>query len=192
MKSPLCTALLWLLVASGCEQAPAEPTPTREPAPRPSRLPLSWSAPPGWTLEQSAERGSVRARYGIPSAGESKHPAELLVTVVEGGVDVGSMLDELLAQFEGEEVSRARREQFTVGTLEVELLDVGGTYKMPMGPQMGKSKKHAANVLKERWRAIAAGVKTQGRGTWMFRLLGPNDAVEAARGAFRAMIDGMQ
>lgn len=180
------------LQLGGCERAPAEPEPHVREAPAPTRHPLSWTAAPTWTVEHTSNRGSLRGRYSIPASGAAKSAAELLVMVLDkgGASELEAKLAELQSQFEG--AHQIKRETLKVGDLEVQLLEVAGTYRMPMGPAMGKAKKHAAHVLKSEWRALAAGVNTPDRGTWMFRLLGPNDSVEAARGAFRAMVEDIR
>ena len=47
-------------------------------------------------------------------------------------------------------------------------------------------------MLKEDWRAIAAGVETKDRGNWYFQLVGPNDTVLAARSSFHDMLRSLR
>lgn len=180
-----------LLAMTGCESAPAEPTPSR-PKPVQERAPsLEWTAPPTWNVERTAESGEYRAKYSIPTSGDAKHPAELLVSRI-GNADVEERLEALLADFEGPGKEAAKREELTVGELTVSVLEVGATYKFPMGPPIGPNKKAPAHVIKDNWRAIGAGVKTKDRGNWFFRLVGPSDTVEGARSAFMAMLNGLK
>jgi hypothetical protein len=183
-----------MLAALGCDQAPEEPAPASS-VPTVSSAPqLIWQAPPTWNVERTAEHGEYRAKYQIPSAGNAKHEAEVLVRYLGRGskADVTTAIDELLSDFEGPGSMNPTRESFEVGSMKVTMLEVGATYKFPMGPRIGPKKKAPAQVIKDNWRAIAYGVKTTDRGSWFFRMVGPNDAVVAARSSFRAMIEGLK
>lgn len=187
----LAAVLSVLLGMASCESAPAEPTPSK-PRAAPERAPsLEWTAPPTWNVERTAESGEYRAKYSIPTSGDAKHPAELLVSRI-GNADVKERLDALLADFEGPGKEAAKRQELTVGDFTVTVLEVGATYKFPMGPPIGPNKKAPAHVIKDNWRAIGAGVTTKDRGNWFFRLVGPSDTVEGARSAFMAMLNGLK
>ncbi len=193
--------MLWLAAmavgaaALGCQQAPPEPdrSTSRGRVTTTSRA-LSWTIPPTWTVQRLAKRGEYRAKYEVPPQGNGKHPAELLVSHLGRGsnADVSKKLAELAAQFEGAVAKSPKREQLKVGNFTVEWLNIGGTYKFPMGPPMGRRKRHAAHVLKDNWRGLAAGVRTPKRGNWFFRMVGPEDTVQAARSAFRNMIENVK
>jgi len=182
-------------LVAGCESAPAEPEPNAN-APKPTETvpPLVWDAPPVWTKEKAAARGEYRARYTIPKAGSDKHDGELLISHLGRGAqaNVDKKLAELLTLFEGYPPEQLKRETFKVGELEVHMMSVVGSYKFPMGPAMGKQKRHAAHVIKENWRGLAAGVITPKRGNWFFRSVGPHDTMTAAYSPFRAMLEGMR
>lgn len=183
-----------MALLAGCENAPEEPTSNQPVAAPKTAKPLVWTPPPTWNVERTADKGEYRAKYTIPTAGDAKHPAELLVTYLGTGTqaDVDAKLTGLLAEFEGEGVKNAKREELKVGDFTVKIMEVGATYKFPMGPPMGPNKKRAAHVIKENWRAIGAGVETSDRGNWFFRFVGPNDTVEGARSAFMAMMRGLE
>jgi hypothetical protein len=76
--------------------------------------------------------------------------------------------------------------------MQVAMLEVGATYKFPVGPRIGPKNKAPATVLKEHWRAIAYGVKTKDRGNWLLRMVGPDDTVAAARSSFRSMVEALK
>ena len=178
-----------LLLACSCDSAPPEPTsaPTKA-APRAAAL--KWKVPPTWTLTKSAERGKYRAKYEVPPQGDAKHPAELLIYKTD---DADADLDDLTKQFEGQGAKSPTIDNKKVGPLGVRLLEIGGTYRFPMGPAMGKQKKrHAAHVLKSDWRALGAAVATPNRGKWVFRLVGPSDTVSAAKSSFHNMINQLE
>lgn len=174
-----------------CEQAPEEPAGTKPSRPLTRRKPLEWAAPAGWNVERTAESGVYRAKYTIPTAGDAKHPAELLVWTVDSAKDLDTERRDLTEAFEGKEVD-PDTESLTVGDFDVKLTEIAGRYKFPVGPPMGKSKKRAAHMLKDDWRALLATVDAPTRGRWIFRMVGPDDTVQAARGAFRTMIQGLK
>jgi hypothetical protein len=187
--------LCGVALVTACEDKLDEPAPsprrsTLQQSAKPIKT-LTWTPPPTWNVERTAQRGEYRAKYSIPTAGDAKHPAELLVSKI-GSASVDEKLSALLAEFEGEGVKKATREEMKVGDYTVKILEVGATYKFPMGPPMGPKGKRAAHVIKENWRALAAGVETNDRGNWFFRLVGPNDTVEGARSAFIAMMKGLK
>jgi hypothetical protein len=188
---------LWLIVLPACEQAAPEPSsgsssrPAKAQPAKKSKA-LHWVAPPAWQLERTADTGTYRAKYRIEASGGSKHGGDALVSRLSPASEPTQQLDAFLKEFEGEGVAAAKREQFSVGTLKVHLLEVGATFRFGVGPAMGEKKKRAAHVLKSNWRGLVAVVVTPERGNWLFRLVGPNDTVEAARAGFRAMVESVK
>ncbi len=189
--SQLVAILSLGLGGAGCEKAPEEPTPQRSRATPTSGPTLHWKVPPTWNVERTADQGEYRAKYTLPATGNAQHPAELLVSRV-GSQDVGQKLEQLVAEFEGPQAAKPTRTEMKVGDFDVTLVDVAGTYKFPMGPAVGPKQRHAAHVLKDGWRALAAGVVTKDRGNWLFRMVGPNDAVEGSRSAFVSMLEALE
>ncbi len=182
-----------MLVA--CENTPEEPIPSaRVPNTVRSAKTLHWTVPPTWNVERTAKKGEYRGKYTIPTTGDAKHPAELLVSKLGTGkkADIDAKLNALLAEFEGDGVKQAQRSELRVGTYVVKILEVGATYKFPMGPPMGPNQRHAAHAIKDHWRAIGAGVETSDRGNWFFRFVGPNDTVEGSRSAFMTMLENLK
>ena len=188
--------LLVALSAAGCERAPAEPTPSK---PRSAKVsskpkPLKWQVPPTWSTERTAKKGEYRGKYTIPESGDAKHKPEMLVTYLGTGKDAdpAARLSRFRSDFEGPGVAEAKIEPLAAGDIKVQLLELSGTYKFPLGPPMGKRKKTAATVLKKGWRGLGAAVEAPGRGNWFFQLVGPGDAVAAARADFKTMLQGLQ
>lgn len=177
----------------GCSRAPAEPEPSRiKPQATVSSTALQWTVPPSWSVERLAERGKYRAKYQIPQSGNDKHPANLLVSrPPSSAAGTQPQLDELTAAFE-RHTDGPRTDAFEVKGLSVKMLEIAGTYRFPVGPAMGKTKRHAAHVMKEGWRALAASVDAKDRGQWFFRLVGPDETVQAAKSSFRSMIKSLK
>lgn len=187
------TYVLLMALLGACESAPAEPTRASAPAPEKAKG-LRWTVPPTWNIDRTASSGLYRAKYSIPSSGDAKLPAELLVQHLGTGksADAQAKLSEFLSDWEGPGVAAAKRETLSAGQLEIATVEVAATYKMAMGPQVGPQKKAAAQVIKDNYRGIAGAVKTPDRGTWFFRLVGPSDTVEASRSAFLTMLEGLE
>ena len=185
-----------ILAIAGCNDTPAEPDSTpKQATPTPKAAALVWKAPATWTIERTAESGQYRGKYQIPKVADDKHDAELLVSHLGRGSDAKPDKDlaDFQQLFESYDAEKdVQRETFKVGAIEVQLLEIAGTYKFPMGPAMGKQKRHTAHVIKKGWRGIAAGVSTPKRGHWFFRMVGPSDTMQAARSPFRAMLEGLE
>lgn len=194
-KTILFTFLLATFVP-GCSRAPAEPEPpaaTTTAAPTPAIAPLQWTVPGAWTTMDVPRSGQQKAGYRIPHVGNDKEEANVEVfffgTGAEGSPD--KQFSAWFDQFDGNVGPTAKRDKFSAGALEVETVEVSGTYKIPLGPVVGKGAKKKApmQMVKENFRLLGAVVKTPDRGNWFFKLAGPNDTVEAARGAWRTMLE---
>jgi hypothetical protein len=191
-----CTTvqLVGILLLAACNRTPEEAAVGTSARPAQSAPTLEWSAPPTWNVERAADRGTYRAKYSIPTQGDAKNPGELLVRHLGSGqkADPAAEIQSFLGEWEGPGSADVTREKLTVGAIDMEMVEVAGTYRYPMGPPVGPNKKVPAHVIKEGWRGIAVGVRTKDRGNWLFRLIGPSDTVEGARGAFRTMLEGMK
>lgn len=189
----LRAASLALLVGVvACSSRAPEPERHVERAPPPTATAsLRWDAPASWSLEKSAEKGRYRAKYVVPAQGNAEHPAEVLVSSLGKGdaAALDESFRELLSDFEGPGVADPIRREREVHGFTLRELEVAGTYKYPMGPRI--KKRAAAQVIKEGFRAIAVGVKAPDGELWFFRLVGPDDAVQAARSPFAAMMDSL-
>jgi hypothetical protein len=192
MNSKLGLLVLALAGAIGCSKAPAEPEPPASTgvSTTPAVAPLQWSTPGSWTNLNVPQSGSQKAGYRIPPAGNDKEEATLEVffygTGAAGNPD--KQFQAWFGQFDGKAGETAKRDKFSAGTFEVETVEVSGTYKIPLGPAVGK-KKAPMQMVKNDFRLLGAVVKTPDRGNWFFKLAGPNDTVEAARGAWRTLLE---
>ena len=184
--------------APACNRSPAEPLPaaTSARASASASAPasaaasedsgsrsLEWTPAPGWTVEKGADTRDARAKYTIPPVGNDKVPAELQVRFLGRGpqADFDAEVRDWMAEFDGNVAADAKRREFDVAAIHVRTVEVLGTYKQPMGPPIGPRKKAAAYVIKQGWRSILAAASAGNRGVWLFRLLGPDDTVQAAR-----------
>ncbi len=188
--------MLVVTSAVSCRDAPTEPLPAARVTSAQHKIEPSvvWRAPAGWQLEKAAPTGEYRAKYTVPAQGDAAHPAELLVTAHAKDAR-GALEDELrslASSFEGPGSESVAREERDKDGFHLTHLDVAGTYRFPMGPRMGKSKRAAAHVLKENWRALGCAVVAPDRSAWFFRLVGPRDSVAAARSAFVTMVESLE
>ncbi len=180
---------LWGVFA--CSEPPPEPTPAPARSVEPAVAPLTWAAPPGWTLSEEAKTGPRRAGYKVPKQGNDTEDAEVLVLFFGTGAngDRDKQWDEWFSQFDGEAKRDAKRETLEGEIAQVETFEVLGTYKLNMGPQRPGMKKSPVQMVKKDFRMIGAVVKTKDRGNWFFRLVGPNETVLSAKSAFRTMLE---
>jgi len=190
---------------AGCADRPQEPAeahPTAtatalatasSAAPQPDTE-LTWVVPAGWTTEKVADRGLYRAKYTMAPVGNDKERAETLVRYLgrESQVDPQTELRKWMAEFDGDVGATAKREQLLVHEVRIELAEVAGTYKVGMGPPMGPKGKYAAYVVKEGWRSLAAIAVAPGKGVWFFRLVGPDETVQAARSELLGLLRTLQ
>jgi hypothetical protein len=194
MKSLVaCVFVSSLAFVAGCSRSPAEPDPPAStPAPTaPTVAPLEWTVPGTWTTLNPPRSGPQKAGYQVPKTGNDKEDANFEVffygTGATGNPD--KQFQAWFAQFDGNVGQTAKRERFSVGAFEVETVEVSGTYKIPLGPPVGPKKKAPMQMVKDNYRLLGAVVKTPDRGNWFFKMAGPSDTVEAARGAWRTLLE---
>ncbi len=189
----IAVGILLALVPTGCDNAPPEPASRKTKAPPPPPA-LDFTAPPTWTLDKTGSQGTYRAKYTIPTAGDAKHPATLLVQNLGRGPKAAEdALDQLARDFEGpkSDDGSARQPDIKRATLDdathpTSTLEVRGTYRFPLGPR--RNGRAAAEVLKENWVALAAVVTAPDGTRWLFRVVGPADTVDGAHSAFDSMV----
>lgn len=178
-------------VSVGCSRTPDELPATEQTArPSPEVAPLAWTRPPTWTEHPSPSTGPRKATYKVAPVGDDKAEAEVWVMFFGTGHqgDVETNVGEWYKQFDGEPKTVEKRETFKAGALDVTWVEWPGTYKVPMGPA-GPGGKAPMQMIKKDYRLIGAVVQTPDRGNWFFRMVGPDDTVEAARSAFRSMVE---
>jgi hypothetical protein len=190
---PAAAILLLTAAPLACSKAPAEPEATAAPAETssPAVSPLLWDAPGTWTVMAEGRSGKQKAAYKVPKAGNDKEEAEMTVLFYGTGSegDVDRRLKEWFADFDGDVGGAAKRETFEVHGMKVEMVDTMGTYKLALGPKIGPKQKSPMQMVKHDYRMLGAVVKTPDRGNWFFKLIGPDETVQAARPTFRTMLE---
>ena len=196
--SPLRPALAASLavLALACSKQPAEIASTAAPtsAPAPAVEPLRWAVPPTWTVLDQPKMGPRKASYKADKAGADKEDATVDVMFFGTGAkgDVEKNFKEWYGQFDGDVGATAKREKLAAASgLEVELVETTApsTFKVALTPPVGPKKQPPVQMVKNGWRMRGAAVKTPDRGTWFFRMVGPDETVQAAKSAFRALVD---
>ncbi|WP_231511164.1 hypothetical protein [Chondromyces apiculatus] len=185
-------ALLALLPACS-RSTPAEPEagPTASAASAPAVPPLQWDVPAGWTVVDAPRGGPQKASYKVPRAANDKEDVEVLALFHGTGSqgDVEKNFKAWLDQFDGDVASTARRSTFTVRGMQVDMVEVTGTYKVALGPPMGPKKKAAVEMVKKGYRLLGAAVRTGDRGNWFFKVTGPDETVQSTRSALQALLE---
>ncbi len=187
-------AVLPIVLLLGCNKQPDEiaPAPPAS-APAPAVDPLRWAVPATWTVVDIPRSGPRKASYKVDKVGADKEDATVDVLFFGTGAkgDVERNFKEWYGQFDGDVGAAAKRERFPgEGGLEVDLVETSpSTFKVALTPPVGPKKQSPVQMVKHGWRMRGAAVKTKDRGTWFFRMVGPDETVQAARQAFRGLIE---
>ena len=196
-RSALALALALLApVTPACNHAASEPEGSPPPpSSTPALAPVVWDTPGSWTTvnaPNAPRSGPKKASYNVPKAGNDKEEAVVLVTFNGTGDkgDPAKTYKEWFDQFDGNLGPTAKRETFTNSHgLEIEMVEVAGTYKVALAPPVGPQKKAAVQMVKNDFRLVGAVVKSPDRGNWFFKLTGPNETVQSARSALRSLLE---
>lgn len=169
--------------------------------------PLVYEVPPTWTkvdkqdvvIEDTKKRKAVAASpvkgiYKLPKVGEDKEEAELQVMFPGLGKpgDPEPIVKDWLDSFDGKVADTAVREKLEVNGIQIEIIEVAGTWKVPLAPTVGPQKRVPVSMVKKGFRLLGAVVKVPQRGNWFFRLVGPDETVLAGKSGFRAMLEGVK
>jgi hypothetical protein len=148
---------------------------TVDDAPAAARSTLQWKAPARWQLVPNASPMRI-ATYRVPRAPGDAADAELSVTQAGGSAEANA--ERWIGQFDQTGQKPARRTTRKVGSLDVLVVEVQGTFSGGMGgdgkPQPG-------------WALLGAIVSSPGL-PHFFKLTGPAKTVLAAHGEFDAML----
>ena len=121
-------------------------------------------------------------QYAVAGEEDSTKAAELIISVFPAGD--GGPIDANITRWRGQfrmgdSAPEAIVRDFEVGPLQVKLVELEGDY-MAMG----------APAARRGFAQLGAIVQAQGRNVF-FRLLGPKETVEANRGEFMNLIEGL-
>ncbi|WP_437805069.1 hypothetical protein [Sorangium sp. So ce1078] len=192
-RASLARAAMLALAVSACSRTAAEPEPAPAVSGAPAVAPLAWDVPGSWAALEAPRAGPRKALYRVPRAANDKDDVEVQVLSYGLGSkgDVEANFREWFAQFDGDAGAKATRESFEVRGMRVELVEVAGTYKIPLGPrpQAGARKRPPVEMVKDGYRLLGAAVRTPDRGNWFFRMVGPDETVQSARSAFLSLIE---
>lgn len=184
-----------LVTLAACNKAPSEPdapapAEASANAPGPAVPPLHWDAPGAWAKLDVPPYGDKKAAYRV-EAGPGTDDAEATVFFHGTGAkgDPTASFKEWFSRFDGDVGASAARERFRAGGLAVETVEVSGTYKIALAPTPRGRKEPPMQMVKKGFRLYGAVVKTPDRGNWFFELVGPDELVQRARPAFRAMLE---
>jgi hypothetical protein len=140
---------------------------------------LDWTAPPRWRVAPNANRMRL-ATYRVPHAPGDAADAELSITTAGGSADANA--ERWIEQFDAKGRTSARRSVRKVGSFDVVVVEVQGSYSGGMAaeaaPQPG-------------WALLGAIVPTPGM-PYFFKLTGPARSVVAAHEEFDAMIASLR
>lgn len=184
-------AIAALLCLPACNDKPQEiQTPVATAASTPAVPPLEYAFPGTWTKLGESQTGTKRAGYKVPKTGSDTEDAEVTVFFFGTGSqgDPDRLSKEWFDQFDGDAASKAARKTLDSPAGKVDFIEVMGTYKVPLGPPVGPKKKSPMQVVKEKWRLVGAVVHTRDRGNWFFKLVGPDETVQAARNALETSL----
>jgi hypothetical protein len=137
--------------------------------------------------------GTQRAGYRVDRKGDDKDDAEAGVWFLGTGArgDPAAAFKDWFSKFDGDVGAAAVRDHFQAHGMDVDTVEVTGTYQIALTPPKrgAKTKQSPVQMVKNNWRLLGAVVKTKDRGNWFFRIVGPDETVQAARSAFRAMLE---
>ncbi len=152
---------------------------------------ISVRVPPGWVVE-SPSSSMRKAQYRLPQQGGDHEDASLVVFYFGAGQggSIEANLERWFGQFKQPDGSasreKARVERKTVSGMEVTVADVSGTYaSSAMGPRM------PAGDPKPNHRMLAGIVETP-RGSYFFKLTGPEQTVAHWKGSFDRFVESVR
>ena len=148
-------------------------------APDESPPAVTWTAPHGW--EAAPNRSPMRlATYRVPGPAGKGDGAEL--TVTRAGGSTSDNLERWVGQFDS--AGPDKRAERTVAGLRVSTLEVSGTYE-------GGMTKAGTDTAHPGWGLLGAVVESTGP-FYFFKMVGPADAVNAARPAFDTLVSSVR
>ncbi len=168
------------------DPTPAAPKPSVTAAPAPSasaaEAQLAWDAPKAW-IRSDKPSPMRKATYTLPKQAGDMDAPDLAISVAGGSVDAN--VDRWVQQFDEPSKSTLKKTTRKVGTWDVTIAELSGTW-------MGAGMAGGGVPPKHGYKMLAAIVPVSENGKWFFKLIGPEKSVEAARGEFNAMINSVR
>jgi gluconolactonase len=144
---------------------------------------LKLTVPTAWKQQEPANK-LRKAQFQIPAAKGDKEPVELVVYEFPGGGGgVGANIQRWIGQFQ----AKGRKSKVTQGMApqgKYVVVDISGTYNMPVGPPIRRMSKPVPNA---RMLAVILGV-TEAKKVYYIKFAGSAKTVSANAEAFRATI----
>ena len=145
---------------------------------------ITLAVPADWKEQPPANRLRL-AQFVIPPAGSGEKPTEMVVSFFGGGGGgVDANIERWIGQFEAD----GRKSKVTKGTSKqgpYYLVDVSGTYKMPIGPPIQGRTESVPDA-----RMLGIILEVEGKGNYFLKMAGPAKTVSAQEEALRASIGG--
>jgi len=148
---------------------------------------LRFEIDPAWVSEKPTS--SFRAaQFRLPAAEGDGSPAELAVFQGIGG-SATMNIDRWIGQFKIPDgkpsTEKTKIDKKQIGDLQIQILDIGGTYTASMGAMSGGGAEQSG------YRMLAAVVEGPG-GPWHFKLVGPEKTVAKWKPAYEALINSLK
>jgi hypothetical protein len=140
---------------------------------------LDWTAPPRWHVAPNTNRMRL-ATYQVPRAPGDAADAELSIATAGGSVDANA--ERWIGQFDATGRSSAKRSVRKVGSFDVLVVEVQGSYSGGMGTEAPSQ---------PGW-ALLGAIVAMPKMPYFFKLTGPAKSVVAARQEFDAMIASLR
>ncbi len=148
---------------------------------------VRFQVPEAWESKQPRMK-MIESEFTIPSAKDSNEaPGRLTVMAAMGSVEQN------LARWQGQfqqpdgkpTKDRTTSKQIKVDQLDVQFVDISGTYQDRPGP-------FAPAVSRENYRMLAAILPTKKYGQYFFKLYGPQKTIASSEKDFQKMIESFE
>jgi gluconolactonase len=144
---------------------------------------ITLKTPANWKQSKPTSR-LRKAQFSIPAVEGDKEAAELAIFSFGAGGGVKANVDRWIGQFSAD----GRKSKITSGkskTGEYVFVEVGGTYKKPVGPPIRGKTEPMPNA-----RMLGVILAVEGKGNYFLKMTGPTKTVAAAADAFRGSFGG--
>jgi gluconolactonase len=144
---------------------------------------ITLKTPANWKQSKPTSRLRL-AQFSIPAVEGDHEAAELAIFSFGAGGGIKANVDRWIGQF----ATEGRKAKTTSGkskTGEYVFVEIGGTYRKPVGPPVLRKTESMANA-----RMLGVILAVEGEGTYFLKMTGPDKTVISAADAFRASFGG--